>query len=60
MNTKRIQELLKINPSLVTEVINICADEARRYTLKTSGLSEDFGGVTNVEIEIRKLYESSN
>ena len=60
MNTKRIQELLKINPSLVTEVINICADEARRYTLKTSGLSEDFGGVTNVEIEIRKLYEDSN
>ncbi len=60
MNTKRIQELLKINPSLVTEVINICADEARRYTLKTSGLSEDFGGVTNVEIEIRKLYEGSN
>ena len=60
MNTERIQELLKINPSLVTEVINICADEARRYTLKTSGLSEDFGGVTNVEIEIRKLYEGSN
>ena len=60
MNTKRIQELLKINPSLVTEVINICADEARRYTLKTSGLSEDFGGVTNVEIEIRKLYEGSH
>ena len=22
--------------------------------------SEDFGGVTNVEIEIRKLYEDSN
>lgn len=60
MNTERIQELLKINPSLVTEVINICADEARRYTLKTSGLSEDFGGVTNVEIEIRKLYEGSH
>ena len=60
MNTERIQELLKINPSLVTEVINICADEARRYTLKTSGLSEDFGGITNVEIEIRKLYEGSN
>ena len=60
MNTKRIQELLKINPSLVTEVINICADEARRYTLKTSGISEDFGGVTNVEIEIRKLYEGSH
>ncbi len=60
MNSQRIQELLKINPSLVTEVINICADEARRYTLKTSGLSEDFGGVTNVEIEIRKLYEGSH
>ena len=60
MNSQRIQELLKINPSLVTEVINICADEARRYTLKTSGLSEDFGGITNVEIEIRKLYEDSN
>ena len=60
MNQQRIQELLKMNPSLVTEVINICADEARRYTLKTSGLSEDFGGVTNVEIEIRKLYESSH
>lgn len=60
MNSQRIQELLKINPSLVTEVINICADEARRYTLKTSGLSENFGGVTNVEIEIRKLYEGSH
>ena len=60
MNTERIQELLKINPSLVTEVINICADEARRYTLKTSGLSENFGGITNVEIQIRKLYEGSN
>ena len=60
MNTERIQELLKMNPSLVTEVINICADEARRYTLKTSGLSENFGGITNVEIQIRKLYEGSN
>ena len=60
MNTKRIQELLKINPSLVTEVINICADEARRYTFRANGISEDYNGYTNVEKEIRKLYEGSN
>jgi hypothetical protein len=60
MNSQRIQELLKMNPSLVTEVINICADEARRYTLKHMGVSENFGGITNVEKEIRKLYEGSH
>jgi hypothetical protein len=55
-----IQKLLAEHPEVVRKVIDICAKEARRYTLKTSGLSEDFGGVTNVEIEIRKLYEGSN
>ena len=37
-------------------IINECAIVARNYTLKSSGLTEDFGGITNVEIEIRKLY----
>lgn len=46
--------------TILKSVVDACADEARKYTLKTSGLSEDFGGVTNVEIEIRKLYEDSN
>ena len=57
---ERIKALLAIHPEVVREVIDICAEKARNYTLKTSGLSKDFSGVTNVEIEIRKLYESSN
>jgi hypothetical protein len=44
----------------IKDIINVCAIEARNYTLRSCGLQEDFGGVTNVEIEIRKLYEDSN
>jgi len=46
--------------TIIKSVVDLCAEEARRYTLRTSGLSEEFDGTTNVEIEIRKLYESSN
>ena len=30
------------------------------HTLKSNGIPEDYDGITNVEIEIRKLYESGN
>ncbi len=46
--------------TIIKSVVDACAVEARRYTLRTSGLSEEFDGTTNVEIEIRKLYESGN
>ena len=46
--------------TIIKSVVELCAVEARNYTLRTSGLSEDFSGLTNVEVEIRKLYESSN
>ncbi len=46
--------------TIIKSVVDACAVEARRYTLRTSGLSEEFDGTTNVEIEIRKLYERSN
>ncbi len=46
--------------TIIKSVVDACAVEARRYTLRTSGLSEEFDGTTNVEIEIRKLYESDN
>jgi len=46
--------------TIIKSVVDLCAVEARNYTLRTSGLSEDFSGLTNVEVEIRKLYESGN
>ena len=46
--------------TIIKSVVDACAVEARNYTLRTSGLSEEFDGTTNVEKEIRKLYESSN
>ena len=46
--------------TIIKSVVDACAVEARNYTLRTSGLSEEFDGTTNVEIEIRKLYESDN
>ena len=46
--------------TIIKSVVDACAVEARRYTLRTSGLSEEFDGITNVEVEIRKLYESGN
>jgi hypothetical protein len=46
--------------TIIKSVVDACAVEARNYTLRTSGLSEEFDGTTNVEIEIRKLYEDSN
>ena len=46
--------------TIIKSVVDACAVEARNYTLRTSGLLEEFDGTTNVEIEIRKLYESSN
>jgi hypothetical protein len=48
------------SPQTIKDIINECAIAARNYTIKTCGLSDNFGGVTNVEIEIRKLYEDSN
>ena len=46
--------------TIIKSVVDACAVEARNYTLRTSGLSEEFDGTTNVEVEIRKLYESDN
>ena len=46
--------------TIIKSVVDACAVEARNYTLRTSGLPEEFDGTTNVEIEIRKLYESGN
>ena len=46
--------------TIIKSVVELCAEKARNYTLTTSGLSEEFDGITNVEKEIRKLYEDSN
>jgi hypothetical protein len=41
-------------------IIEMCANEARNHTLRSSGIPKDYNGITNVEMEIRKLYESDN
>ena len=41
-------------------VVDACAEKARNHTLKSNGIPEDYNGTTNVEVEIRKLYEDSN
>ena len=46
--------------TIIKSVVDLCAEEARRYTFRSNGISEDYNGYTNVEKEIRKLYESSN
>ena len=46
--------------TILKSVVDACADEARKYTFRSNGISEDYNGTTNVEIEIRKLYESGN
>ena len=46
--------------TIVKSVVDLCAEEARNYTFRSNGISEDYNGTTNVEIEIRKLYESGN
>ena len=46
--------------TLIKSVVDACAEEARRYTFRANGISEDYNGYTNVEKEIRKLYEDSN
>ena len=46
--------------TIIKSVVDLCAEEARRYTFRSNGIPEDYDGITNVEIEIRKLYENSN
>ena len=46
--------------TIIKSVVELCAEEARRYTFRSNGISEDYNGYTNVEKEIRKLYENSN
>jgi len=46
--------------TIIKSVVDLCAVEARRYTFRSNGISEDYNGTTNVEKEIRKLYESGN
>ena len=46
--------------TIIKSVVELCAVEARRYTFRSNGVPEDYNGYTNVEKEIRKLYESSN
>jgi len=46
--------------TIIKSVVDACAEEARRYTFRSNGVPEDYNGYTNVEKEIRKLYESSN
>ena len=46
--------------TIIKSVVELCAEKARRYTFRSSGVPEDYNGYTNVEIEIRKLYESDN
>lgn len=41
-------------------IIELCANEARNHTLKSNGIPKDYSGYTNVEMQIRKLYEDSN
>jgi len=46
--------------TIIKSVVDACAEKARRYTFRSNGVPEDYNGYTNVEKEIRKLYESSN
>jgi hypothetical protein len=46
--------------TIIKSVVELCAEKARNHTLKSNGISEDYNGYTNVEKEIRKLYENSN
>lgn len=46
--------------TVLKSVVDACAEKARNHTLKSNGIPEDYDGITNVEIEIRKLYESGN
>ena len=46
--------------TVLKSVVDACAEKARNHTLKSNGIPEDYDGITNVEVEIRKLYENSN
>ena len=46
--------------TIIKSVVELCAEKARNHTLKSNGKPEDYNGYTNVEVEIRKLYESGN
>ena len=46
--------------TIIKSVVELCAEKARNHTLKSNGIPEDYNGYTNVEVEIRKLYESGN
>ena len=46
--------------TIIKSVVELCAEKARNHTLKSNGIPEDYNGYTNVEVEIRKLYENSN
>ena len=46
--------------TVLKSVVDACAEKARNHTLKSNGIPEDYNGYTNVEKEIRKLYENSN